>query len=288
MSEPKLSKTVFVTGDSSGIGAAVCARLSAAGWQVYGASRREPEHRDPGTKAWTHLSVDVTDEASVANAINHVSDDAGRLDAVVLCAGQSFASPVEEASIEEAKSHLDVNFHGAVRVLRAALPIMRQQGHGKIIVVGSIGGLIGLPFFGYYSAAKFALDGLIESMRPEIAPFGIDASIVHPGAVDTKISLNRISTRNSDETSPYYGAFQRNVAFHEATERDGCSPDYIARHIEGLLNRRRMPVRSVAGQILEKLGVFAKRVMISRHFEYLMSRAYGPGKDAGDKQNLNR
>ena len=166
-----------------------------------------------------------------------------------------------------------------MRVLRATIPVLRKQGYGKIVVVGSIGGQIGLPFHGYYSAGKFALDGLVEALRPEIAPFGIDTSIVHPGAVDTDIGQHRVVTLNCRENSAYHRAFQSAVAFYAEAEQDGSSPDLVARHIEGLLNRHRMPVRSLVGKFLEKLGVVGKRLMVSRHFEYVMGLVYSPGKE---------
>ncbi len=267
-----MHKTVLITGDSSGIGRATCEVLAGSGWRVFGASRRPLE-----TDGWAHLEMDVTDEASVARALAHIEASAGQVDAVVHCAGESFVAPIEEASMDEVQRHFDLNLFGSVRVLRAVLPIMRRQRGGKIIVIGSIGGLIGLPFHGYYSAGKFALDGLIEALRPEIKPFGIDAAILHPGDIDTEIGQHRVTTAHSDATSPYHEAFTRTVAYYAAAEADGSPPAMVAREVEKLLGQQRMPVRVVAGKMLEKLGVAAKRLMMSKHFEYVMALAYGPG-----------
>ncbi|MEM6496391.1 MAG: SDR family oxidoreductase [Pseudomonadota bacterium] len=269
-----MQKTVLVTGDSSGIGRATCEQLARTGWKVFGASRR-----DLATDGWTHLTMDVTDEASVARCLDTIVKDAGQLDAVVHSAGQSFVGAVEEATIEETTKHFDLNVFGTVRVLRAALPIMRKQGGGKIIVIGSIGGLIGLPFHAYYSAGKFALDGLVEGVRPEVSPFGIDVSIVHPGDINTEIGQHRVATANSDAGSPYHGAYTKFVAHYAQAEHDGSPPELVARHIEAALAKRKMPVRSLAGKTLEKLGVVAKRLMLSKHFEVLMSVAYSPGSE---------
>ena len=117
-----MKRVVLVTGDSSGIGKAACARLSEAGWIVYGASRSDV----PGA-AWSHIAMDVTDEASVTTAVADIVAQAGRLDAVVHCAGQSFVGAVEEATLAEVSRHFDLNVFGSVRVIRAVLPIMRQQ-----------------------------------------------------------------------------------------------------------------------------------------------------------------
>lgn len=273
-----MQKVVLITGDSSGIGRCACQRLAERNWRVYGASRSTVE-----TDAWTHLMMDARDEASVAEAIAHIVAEAGRIDAVVHCAGESFVAPVEEASLDEVQRHFDLNVFGTIRVLRHVLPVMRRQGSGKIIVIGSIGGLIGLPFHGYYSAGKFALDGLVESLRPEIAPFGIDAAILHPGDIDTEIGQRRVPTSNTGEGSAYFDAYTRTVAYYAAAEESGSSPELVARSIENLLARRRMPVRALVGKTMEKLGVVAKRVMLSRHFEYVMALAYGPGSDKPKK-----
>lgn len=263
---------VLITGDSSGIGRATAERLAAAGWRVFGASRR-----DFSADGWTHLTVDVTDEASVDSAIDTIVAEAGGIDAVVHCAGQSLVGAIEETTLQESTAHFDLNFFGAVRVVRAALPVMRRQGSGKIIVIGSIGGLIGLPYQGYYSASKFALDGLVEAMRPEVSPFGIDATVLHPGDINTEIGENRVETRNTSADSPYHDAFRRAVAFFAEAEQNGTGPDIVARHIERLLGQRRLPVRGVVGKTLEKLGVVGKRLLTSRQFEAVMALAYGPG-----------
>lgn len=270
-----MRKTVLVTGDSSGIGRAACQRLTAADWQVFGASRRPLDSSD-----WTHLIADVRDEDSVDRAVAAILAKTGRLDAVVHCAGESFVSPIEEASLAEVQRHFDLNVFGTIRVLRSVLPQMRKQRAGKIVVVGSIGGLIGLPYQGYYSAGKFALDGLVESLRPEIAPFGIDAAILHPGDIDTELGQNRVRSANTDEQSPYFEAFERAVEFFAAAEKAGSAPDLVARSIERMLNQKHMPVRVVAGKAIEKFGVVAKRLMHSRHFETLMSIAYSAGNQA--------
>jgi NAD(P)-dependent dehydrogenase (short-subunit alcohol dehydrogenase family) len=144
--------------------------------------------------------MDVTDEASVQRAIDAVMAQEGRIDALVHCAGVSLAGAVEDATVEEGKHQFDTNYFGAVRVLRAVLPVMRRQRSGRVLVIGSIAGLIGLPFLGHYSASKFALDGLIQAMRFEVAPFGIEVCLVHPGDYCTAISANQILSVNAGDS----------------------------------------------------------------------------------------
>ena len=220
--------------------------------------------------------MDVSDDISVDAAISEILAREGRIDAVVHCAGVSLAGPFEDTTTAEAKHHFDINYFGACRVVRAVLPAMRRQGGGRIIVVGSIGGLLGLPFVGQYCAAKFALDGLIESIRPELRSFGIEATVVHPGDFKTPITDNRAITGATMPGTPYFSAFQRAVAFYGKVEREGRHPDVLARRIDRLVDQRRLPVRVVAGKPLEVLGVLAKRSLPSRVFERIRDAAYGP------------
>ena len=269
VSASRLPAVVLVTGSSSGIGRACCDRLAAGGRRVYGASRT------PGAAAqWTYVAMDVTDDASVARAVDEVVRREGRIDALVHCAGISIAGSFEDTTVEEANRQFDTNFFGAVRVVRAVLPVMRRQGAGKLIVVGSIGGLMGLPYIGYYSASKFALDGLVQALRMEIRPFGIEATVVHPGDFNTAISANQILCASANADSAYFAACQRTIEIYDTNVKQARSADVVARRIERLLSRRRLPVRSVLGTPSEVFGVWLKSVLPSRSFEYLFRKSY--------------
>ena len=194
---------VLVTGCSSGVGKAICDQLAASGMTVYGGSRT------PCTPSqWTHVPLDVTEQSSVDAAVAEVLRRESRLDALIACAGVGLAASLEDTEDDEARRHFDTNFFGTARMIRAVLPAMRKQSSGKIMVIGSIGGLIGLPFVPYYSASKFALDGLVEALRGEVAPFGIQATIIHPGDLNTGFATNRVFGRNVGATSAYQGRFQ--------------------------------------------------------------------------------
>jgi NAD(P)-dependent dehydrogenase (short-subunit alcohol dehydrogenase family) len=259
---------VLVTGCSSGIGKACCDRL-ADGRRVYGASRTPC-----AAEAWTYVAMDVTDDASVERAVEEVVRREGHIGALVHCAGISLAGAFEDTTVEEAGRQFDTNFFGTVRVVRAVLPVMRRQGAGKIIVIGSIGGLIGLPYIGYYSASKFALDGLMQALRMEIKPFGIEATVVHPGDFNTAISTNQIVCRNAGAGSAYDAACQRTIDIYDTGVKQARSADVVARRIESLLSRRRLPVRSVLGSPTEVLAVWLKSVLPARGFEYLFRKSY--------------
>src|SRR5690349_13173429 len=157
---PNADAVIAVTGCSSGVGFAIAERMAKRNAAVYGGSRRACS---PAT--WAYLPLDVTDRSSVDQFVAEILAREGRIDVLVTSAGMGLAGAVEDTDDDEALRQLDVNFFGTCRAVRAVLPIMRKQGHGKIIIVGSIGGLIGLPFAAYYSASKFALNGFTEALR---------------------------------------------------------------------------------------------------------------------------
>lgn len=262
---------VLVSGASSGIGRACAERMTARGRLVYGASRTEP-----AGAGWQHLRMDVTSETSVGDAVGQLLQREGRIDALVHSAGVSLCGPFEETSLGEAQRHFEVNYFGAVRLMRAVLPIMRRQGHGKLLLIGSIGGLIGLRYLGHYSASKFALDGLLEAVRPEIAPFGIDATVIHPGDINTPFATNGVVCAATQPGSPYYASFSRINEMYKKAEAEARGPESLASKVDRLLDRRRLPTRIVAGTAIETLGVLAKNALPSRLFEMVMGRIYGP------------
>lgn len=158
---------VLVTGASAGIGRATADLLAAQGWTVVGASRR-----GAGGEGWTGLVMDVDSDESVRVGVQGVLADHGHVAALVACAGWGLAGPVETTTIEEARAQVETIFWGSVRVTSELLPAMRSHGSGRIVLMSSIGGLIGIPFQAYYSAGKFALEGWAEAAAYEVAPFG--------------------------------------------------------------------------------------------------------------------
>src|SRR5262249_6709256 len=224
---------VLVTGCSSGIGRAICDQLAAGRTTVYGGSRT------PCTSSnWTHLPLDVTEQSSVDAAVADVLRREQRLDGLVACAGVGLAGSLEDTEDDEAKRHFETNFFGTARMIRAVLPAMRKQASGNIVVIGSIGGLMGLCVVACYCSSKFALDGLVEALRGAVAPFGIQATIVHPGDLNTAFGANRTFGRNVGTTSAYRDRFQATVQFYAAQENNAASPHALARKVEKLLSKR--------------------------------------------------
>jgi NAD(P)-dependent dehydrogenase (short-subunit alcohol dehydrogenase family) len=257
-----LSKVILVTGASAGIGKACADRLHNSGWTVFGASRRATP-----SGGWFPIAMDVDDDAAVADGVNRVLRDQGRIDAVVACAGWGLAGPVEDTPIAAAKGQFETNFWGAVRLVQASLPAMRQQGGGRIVLVSSLGGLIGLPFQAFYSASKFAMEGYGEALAYEIAPFGIQVTLVEPGNIVTDFTSSRRQVGPAGGDSTYAAASGKAITVMERDEQNGASPDVVAAVIERVLLDKRAPRRISAGKFDERIGVLGKRLLPHSLFE---------------------
>jgi NAD(P)-dependent dehydrogenase (short-subunit alcohol dehydrogenase family) len=182
-------KVVLITGASSGIGQATARLLAQRGFTVFGTSRNPSGvEAMPGVEM---LSLDVRLDESVNACVDAVLKRAGRLDTLVNSAGYALAGAIEEAMLEEAKAQFETNFFGVARMVKTVLPIMRRQGSGQIINISSVTGLAALPFGGFYSASKFALEGYTEALRHEVKPFHIRVSLVEPGYIKTRLRRNQ-------------------------------------------------------------------------------------------------
>jgi NAD(P)-dependent dehydrogenase (short-subunit alcohol dehydrogenase family) len=263
-----MAKVVLITGASSGIGLSTADRLHAANWKVIGASRRAS-----GGAGWSTLAMDVDDDRSVSEGVAKVVSDHGRLDAVVACAGWGLAGSVEETPIAAAKDQLETNFWGAVRVVQAALPSMREQRSGRVVLVSSIGGVIGIPFQAFYSASKFAMEGYGESLAYEVAPFGIQVSLIQPGNIRTGFTSARRDVPCVDDT--YRAAVEKAVGLMERDEQNGAAPDVVAAAVERVLTAARPPRRVSAGKLDERVGILGKRLLPYRLFERAAKSSLG-------------
>jgi NAD(P)-dependent dehydrogenase (short-subunit alcohol dehydrogenase family) len=262
-------RVVLVTGASSGIGEACASLLAARGFTVYAASRRAPE--STGVHV---LRMDVCDDASVRQSVAAILDREGRLDAVVNNAGIGVAGAIEDTSTGEAVAQFDVNFFGVLRVCREVLPIMRKQRGGHIVNIGSIGGLIAIPFQGLYSASKFAVEGFTEALRMEVRPFGIRAVIIEPGDHRTQFTERRRRTLKSTEASAYSPACEHAIARMARDEQNGSAPERVARLVHQVLNTRDPRLRYTVGPAPQRAVVWLKRLMPHAVIEKLMSSYY--------------
>ena len=256
------ARTVLVTGASAGIGRVCADQLAAAGWQVTGASRRGTA--SPG---WTGLVMDVDDDGSVPAGVAGLLAEHGRIDALVAAAGWGLAGPAEMCTIEEAKAQVETNFWGCVRVAQQVLPAMRAQGAGRIVLISSIGGVIGIPFQAFYTASKFALEGYGEALAYEVAPFGVHVTLVQPGNIQTDFTANRRTARAAEDDEVYRSAMAKAVGQMERDERNGAPAADVAAVVRRVLGAARPPRRVSVGKAGERVGLVAKRMLPFRVFE---------------------
>ena len=262
-------RVVLVTGASSGIGYACAELLAARGYRVYGASRRPV-----ASPLVEPISMDVRDDASVHDAAAQIIAREGRIDIVVNNAGIAIAGAVEDTSIEEAREQFDVNFFGVMRVCRAVLPALREQRTGYIVNIGSIGGLVAIPFQGLYSASKFALEGLSESLRLEVSRFGVHVVLIEPGDHRTGLTGNRRNTMDSQSNPAYRDRFQRAVERMAAYEQHGPEPQAVAHLLLRIVNNPRPRLRYATGPIPERAAIWLKRLMPYSVVEKVMDFYY--------------
>ena len=181
-------QVVLITGISSGIGQATARLLAERDFSIFGTARNlSGVEAIPGVEV---LPLDVRSDESVNTCVDTALKRAGRLDILVNNAGYGLSGAVEEVAVEEAKAQFETNFFGVVRMVKRVLPIMRRQGSGQIINISSGLGLVALPFIGFYSSSKFALEGYTEALRHEVKPFKIKVSLVEPGFVHTQFRNN--------------------------------------------------------------------------------------------------
>ncbi len=267
----RTGRSVLITGASSGIGLACARHLAARGWRVFGTYRSSQAALD-GVEM---IAMDVDDEASVNAGVAAVVERAGGLDALVNNAGFAVAGAVEDTSIDEAKAQLETNFFGVLRVCRAALPVMRRQRHGTIVNISSLAGVFGLPFAGLYSASKFALEGVTESLRLETRRLGIRVVLVEPGDFRTAITQRRRLAAASATNEAYRETFARFQVQQEHDESTAPTPEPVARLVERILNHPNPKLHYPVGMFGQRIVVPLKRFLPQRTFEWFACKVLG-------------
>jgi NAD(P)-dependent dehydrogenase (short-subunit alcohol dehydrogenase family) len=178
-----MGKVALVTGGSSGIGAAIATTLAANGWTVYAAARRVERMEPLPAHGVIPIAMDVTDDATMVAGVRRVIREQGRIDALVNNAGYGSYGSVEHVPLDEARRQLEVNVFGMARLIQLVTPHMRSRGTGRSVTISSVGGKIYEPLGAWYHATRFAAEGLSDSLRIELRPFGIDVVIIEPGPI---------------------------------------------------------------------------------------------------------
>jgi short-subunit dehydrogenase len=178
------------------------------------------------------LQLDVTDDESVKEAINKITNEQERIDVLVNNAGYALVGPFEEISIKEFKEQFETNVFGVIRVTQTVLPIMRRQKGGIIVNISSIAGKIGFPLTSAYVSSKFALEGLSESMAYELEQFGIKIILIEPGVIKTNFDKNlKIGKNVLIDSSPYIEMTQKRISKFKPRFKEGLHPLEVAKVI---------------------------------------------------------
>jgi NAD(P)-dependent dehydrogenase (short-subunit alcohol dehydrogenase family) len=247
------SKAVLVTGCSSGIGRATAERLATTGWTVYATARR-PETLGALEQAGCRtLALDVTDEASMQQAVKAVEDAEGAVGVLINNAGYSQSGAIESVPLERVRAQFETNVFGLVRLTQLVLPKMREQRWGKVVNLSSMGGKLVFPGGGFYHATKYAVEAISDALRFEVRGFGIDVVIVEPGLIRTAFGETVAQGMTPEITSdgPYSDfnarVAQSTVSVYESgpLARLGGPPEAVAKVIEKAISARRPRPRYV-------------------------------------------
>jgi len=270
------NKTALVTGASSGIGEATALQLAELGYTVYAAARRVERMSDLADRGIRTRSVDVTDDPSMVALVEMIIPDTGRIDVLVNNAGYGSYGALEDMPIQEARRQFEVNVFGLARLIQLVLPQMRAQRDGYLVNVSSMGGRIWEPLGSWYHASKFAVEGLSDSLRVEVAEFGIKVVIIEPGSIRSEWSA--IAADQLEATSantPYarqakvVGAVLRRVDRSQMASGPEVVAEAIAKAVQSAKPRTRYVVGGGARGIL-----LAERILPDRGFDKFIQLGY--------------
>jgi NAD(P)-dependent dehydrogenase (short-subunit alcohol dehydrogenase family) len=248
-------KTALVTGASSGIGRATVRRLDRAGWKVFAGVRKEEDAaalREGSSPLLEPLLLDITEADAIAGAAERIGAEPGGLDGLVDNAGGAVPGPLETLPIEDFRRQIELNLTAQLAVTQAMMPAIRKT-RGRIVLISSVGGRVALPFTGAYHAAKYGLEAVGDSLRQELAPWGIRVSIVEPGSIDTPIwqrgeASADATLAGSPRMQELYGpAIERYRKVIRDTAERGIPPEKVAAKIQHALDARRPRTRYLIG-----------------------------------------
>ena len=234
-------KVILITGASSGIGFDAAQTLARQGHRVYAAARRVERMEPLKADGVIPLRLDVTDEASMQEAVRTILEAEGRIDALVNNAGYGYFGAIENVSMEEARRQLEVNVFGMARLCQLVLPSMREQGSGRIVNISSVAGKAVMYFGGWYHVSKYSVEALSDALRMEVKPFGIDVALIEPGGIRTDWGLIAADhLAESSKGTPYEkeGVRESETLRKAYSIRLLSKPQVVTRAISKAINRK--------------------------------------------------
>ncbi len=280
-----VSRAVLITGCSSGIGRATAERLAARGWRVYATARDVGKIKDLADRGCMVLPLDVTDEASMRDAVGEVERREGAVGIIVNNAGYSQSGAVESVPMEKVRRQFETNVFGLVRMCQLVLPGMRRQGWGRIVNISSMGGRLTFPGGGNYHATKYAVEAISDALRFEVAGFGVAVVVVEPGLIRTGFADAATGSMEEATAGGPYASFDAAVAkaVRDNYERGpflklGGGPETVAATIERAITADR-PRARYAVTPSAHLFIGLRRLLPDRAWDALVSTVYPrPGR----------
>ena len=271
-------KTILITGCSSGIGAFCARALKNDGWRVFATARKPEDIELLKSEGFETFFLDYRDPVSIKKLVDDVlARTGGTLDALFNNGGYAQPGAVEDMPMDALREQFETNFFGWHDLTRRLVPVMRKQGHGRIVFNSSILGLVPQKWRGAYNASKHAVEGLMLTMRMELAGTGIEVSLIEPGAIESKIAVNAAAMADKylDVTnSPHRAAYEKRIAFLRGGGAKGSAklgPDAVYKVLKhALLSPFPRPHYVVTRPA--KVGVFLKRILPAKWLYAIMSK----------------
>lgn len=257
-------KVIVITGSSSGIGETLANHFVEKGHIVYGLSRSRKDRIQ-----FKHIATDVTNKTNVFQSFQQIFFETGRIDVLINNAGIGMLGAVEDVSKEDFDKLLDVNVYGVIYTMQAVLPLMRKQKSGHILNVSSIASNHGLPFRGYYSASKSAVDRITEAVRLENQHTGIEIATLNFGDIKTGIAESRI---HSTASKFYQNQLKKLNEIIDEEVENGTEPEKLIPIIEKFIHKKNLKPHYNIGKPIQTFSVTLKRVIGQRMFEKLLAR----------------
>ena len=267
-----MSKIALVTGASSGIGAMTARELSKAGFTVYAAARRIDKMEELKKAGIRPICLDLTDDDSIVKCVETILKETGRIDVLVNNAGYGSYGAIEDVSMDEARRQFEVNLFGMARLIQLVTPWMRKNHYGKIVNISSMGGKIWTKFGGWYHATKFAVEGLSDCLRMELAPFGIDVVVVEPGGIKTDWGIIAANHLKEAAKGGAYEQYANKAADGMIKNYSGnmlAKPELIARTVKKAATKKRPRTRYLIG-FMAKPMVVTQKVFGDRVYDWII------------------